>query len=87
MIPRVQERRGRPIRCPHRVGIRLCSVVKLLFIGDIVARPGRELVKRHLKALAATLSADVVIANGENAAAGAGITREHADEILKRAWM
>jgi hypothetical protein len=57
--------------------------VKLLFIGDIVARPGRELVKRHLKALAATLAADVVIANGENAAAGAGITRENADEILK----
>jgi 2',3'-cyclic-nucleotide 2'-phosphodiesterase len=57
--------------------------VKLLFIGDIVARPGRELVRRHLKALAAALAADVVIANGENAAAGAGITRENADEILK----
>ena len=57
--------------------------MKLLFIGDIVARPGRELIKRHLKALAATLGADLVVANGENAAAGAGITREHADEILK----
>jgi metallophosphoesterase (TIGR00282 family) len=57
--------------------------VKLLFIGDIVARPGRELIKRHLKALAAMLGADLVVANGENAAAGAGITREHAEEILK----
>lgn len=57
--------------------------MKLLFIGDIVARPGRELVKRHLKALASALGADLVIANGENAAAGAGITREHAEEILK----
>jgi metallophosphoesterase (TIGR00282 family) len=57
--------------------------VKLLFIGDIVARPGRDLVKRHLKALAWFHHADLVIANGENAAAGAGITREHAAEILK----
>jgi 2',3'-cyclic-nucleotide 2'-phosphodiesterase len=57
--------------------------VKLLFIGDIVARPGRELVKRHLKALASSLGADLIIANGENAAAGAGITRENAEEILK----
>jgi metallophosphoesterase (TIGR00282 family) len=57
--------------------------VKLFFIGDIVARPGRDLVKRHLKPLAAALGADLVIANGENAAAGAGITRENAEEIFK----
>jgi metallophosphoesterase (TIGR00282 family) len=57
--------------------------VKLLFIGDIVARPGRDLLKRHLKALAASLGVDLVIANGENAAAGAGITRENAEEIFK----
>ena len=57
--------------------------MNLLFIGDIVARPGRDLIKRHLKALKSSLGADVVIANGENAAAGAGITREHANEILR----
>jgi 2',3'-cyclic-nucleotide 2'-phosphodiesterase len=57
--------------------------VKLLFIGDIVARPGRDLLKRHLKALAASLGVDMVIANGENAAAGAGITRDNAEEIFK----
>ena len=57
--------------------------MKLLFIGDIVAKPGRELLKRHLKALAAFLEVDLVIANGENAAAGAGITRENAEEIFK----
>jgi metallophosphoesterase (TIGR00282 family) len=57
--------------------------VKLLFIGDIVAKPGRELLKRHLKAVAAFLEVDLVIANGENAAAGAGITRENAEEIFK----
>jgi metallophosphoesterase (TIGR00282 family) len=57
--------------------------VTLLFVGDIVARPGRELLKRHLKALASHHRADLVIANGENAASGAGITRENAEEILK----
>lgn len=57
--------------------------MKLLFIGDIVGRPGRELVKRYVKVLVRAWSLDVVIANGENVAAGAGITREHADELFK----
>lgn len=54
----------------------------LLFIGDIVGRPGRDLLRRHLKALAASLAVDLVIANGENAAGGAGITRDNANEIF-----
>ncbi|MSO35594.1 MAG: TIGR00282 family metallophosphoesterase [Acidobacteria bacterium] len=56
--------------------------MKLLFIGDIVGRPGRDLLRRHLKALAASLAVDLVIANGENAAGGAGITRDNANEIF-----
>jgi hypothetical protein len=56
--------------------------MNLLFIGDIVGRPGRDLVRRHARALAATCGAHLVIANGENAAGGAGITRENAHEIL-----
>jgi metallophosphoesterase (TIGR00282 family) len=56
--------------------------MRLLFIGDIVGRPGRDLVRRHMRALAASLGADLVIANGENAAGGAGITRENMMEIL-----
>ena len=56
--------------------------MKLLFIGDIVGRPGRDLVRRHLKALAAAYAVDLVIANGENAAGGAGITRDNTTEIL-----
>jgi metallophosphoesterase (TIGR00282 family) len=56
--------------------------MKLLFIGDIVGRPGRDLVRRNTRALAASLQADLVIANGENAAGGAGITRENMYEIL-----
>jgi metallophosphoesterase (TIGR00282 family) len=56
--------------------------MKLLFIGDIVGRPGRDLVRRHARALASWHRADLVIANGENAAGGAGITRDNANEIL-----
>jgi hypothetical protein len=54
----------------------------LLFLGDIVGRPGRDLVRRHLRALASHHQADLVIANGENAAGGVGITRENMLEIL-----
>jgi len=56
--------------------------MKLLFIGDIVGRPGRDLLRRHLKALAASLAVDLVIANGENAAGGNGITRDNAKDIF-----
>lgn len=57
--------------------------MKLLFIGDIVGRSGRDLIRRHVRALAAHYGAALVIANGENAAGGAGITRENTQEILK----
>lgn len=56
--------------------------MKLLFLGDIVGRPGRDLIRRHVRALASHQRADLVIANGENAAGGAGITRENMLEIL-----
>lgn len=55
--------------------------MKLLFLGDIVGRPGRDLVRRHVRALAARHQAALVIANGENAAGGAGITRDNMLEI------
>jgi calcineurin-like phosphoesterase len=48
--------------------------MKLLFIGDICGKPGRELIRRGLAGLVAHHAADFVIANVENAAAGFGIT-------------
>jgi metallophosphoesterase (TIGR00282 family) len=57
-------------------------VSRLLFIGDIVGRPGRELVRRGLPALVEYHRIDLVIANVENAAAGFGITREIGDQLL-----
>lgn len=56
--------------------------MKLLFIGDIVGRPGRELVKQGLTAIVRAHDIDLVIANGENAAAGFGITREIGDQLF-----
>lgn len=58
-------------------------MLKLLFIGDIVGRPGREIVAEKLQRLRADLALDFVVANGENAAAGAGITGAIARSLLE----
>ena len=57
-------------------------VLKLLFIGDIVGRPGRDILAEKLPRVRTEHSVDFVIANGENAAAGAGITGAIAKSIL-----
>jgi len=57
-------------------------LVKILFLGDIFGRPGREAVKRVLPDLFADLGLELVIANGENAAGGKGITAKEADELF-----
>jgi len=56
--------------------------MNILFIGDIVGRPGRDVVRRCLPVAVAAFDIDFVIANVENAAAGAGITRETGDALL-----
>src|ERR1700693_275602 len=56
--------------------------MRILFIGDIVGRPGRELVRQGLGAIVEHHVIDLVIANAENAAAGFGITREIGDQLL-----
>ncbi len=56
--------------------------MRFLFLGDIVGRPGREVLARELPALRRALALDFVVANVENAAAGFGITRKIAGEIL-----
>jgi metallophosphoesterase (TIGR00282 family) len=58
------------------------GVTRLLFIGDVVGRPGRELVRRGLAALVAHRRIDLVIANVENAAAGFGVTPDIAEDFL-----
>ncbi len=56
--------------------------MRILFIGDIIGRPGRELVRTGLAGLVDLHDVDIVIANAENAAAGFGITREIGDQLL-----
>ena len=56
--------------------------VKILFVGDIVGKPGRQALSRELHRLVDRHSIDVVIANGENAAGGFGLTVEVAKELF-----
>lgn len=49
-------------------------MITILVLGDIVGRPGRNLVVNRLREIRQAHEVDLVIANGENAAAGAGIT-------------
>ncbi len=56
--------------------------MRLLMIGDIVGRSGRRAVKDNLPGLINQFLIDAVIANGENAAGGNGITREIARELF-----
>ncbi|MBL7049020.1 MAG: TIGR00282 family metallophosphoesterase [Nitrospira sp.] len=56
--------------------------MKVLFIGDIVGKTGRRALKEGLPGLISKLKADFVIANGENAAGGFGITRTIAEELF-----
>jgi metallophosphoesterase (TIGR00282 family) len=56
--------------------------MRVLFIGDIFGRPGRTIVRDRLPELVRSRGIDLVIANGENAAGGFGITPAMADELF-----
>lgn len=57
------------------------AITAILFIGDVVGRAGRRVLRELLPELRET--ADFVVANGENAAGGIGITPKEADELLR----
>ena len=56
--------------------------MKIAFIGDIVGRPGRKIIKQNLQRLRDQYSIDFVIANGENASHGFGLTVKNANELF-----
>jgi metallophosphoesterase (TIGR00282 family) len=56
--------------------------MRILFIGDIIGKPGRDVAAAELPGLRAKLSLDFVIGNGENAAGGFGLTRATANELF-----
>lgn len=55
--------------------------MRLLLIGDVVGKPGRHAVARLLPSLREERGYDLVIANGENAAGGNGLTAQTAEEL------
>ncbi|MBI5142149.1 MAG: TIGR00282 family metallophosphoesterase [Nitrospirae bacterium] len=57
--------------------------MNILFIGDIIGSPGRKALKECLPALVEKYASDLIIANGENAAGGFGITQEVAGKLFK----
>jgi len=57
--------------------------MKILMIGDVMGKPGRQAVAALLPDLKKDLGVDFVIANGENAAAGRGITPKIAEEFFE----
>jgi metallophosphoesterase (TIGR00282 family) len=56
--------------------------MRVLFVGDIVGSPGREAVEELIPRIKKKEGADFVIANGENAAGGSGVTPRIAEELL-----
>jgi metallophosphoesterase (TIGR00282 family) len=56
--------------------------MRFLFVGDIMGRPGREAVAHHVPRLKGEKQIDCVIANGENAAHGKGLTPQTAQELF-----
>jgi 2',3'-cyclic-nucleotide 2'-phosphodiesterase len=65
-----------------RVWRSLGRVPAILFLGDVVSRAGRRVVREMVPALREELGADFVVVNGENAAGGLGITPKEADEMF-----
>ena len=56
--------------------------MRVLLLGDIYGRPGRKIVAEYLPQLREEYQPDLVIANGENAAGGFGLTKATAEELF-----
>jgi len=56
--------------------------MKIAFIGDIVGRPGRDMVKKHLQNIRDEYNIDFVVANYENASHGFGLTLKNCNELV-----
>ena len=57
--------------------------MRILFVGDIFARPGRTIVHERLPELQREYDVELTVANGENAAGGFGITPQIAEELFE----
>jgi metallophosphoesterase (TIGR00282 family) len=57
--------------------------MKILFIGDVVGKPGRQALATHLRKVQEAHGIDLTVANGENAAGGFGVTPETGADLLR----
>ena len=67
----------------HAAGDSVPGLTSILFIGDVVGRAGRRVLRALVSTLRQELGLDFVVANGENAAGGIGITPKEADELFR----
>ncbi|MBT5185206.1 MAG: TIGR00282 family metallophosphoesterase [Kordiimonadaceae bacterium] len=58
--------------------------MKIIYLGDILGRSGRKIVAEKLPEISEKLKPDAIIVNGENAAAGFGITGKISDELFEQ---
>ncbi|MEG1431678.1 MULTISPECIES: TIGR00282 family metallophosphoesterase [Eubacterium] len=56
--------------------------MKILMIGDVFSRPGRSVLKEHLREIITAHQVDFTVINGENASGGNGMTEKNAAELL-----
>ncbi len=56
--------------------------MKIIFLGDVVGRPGRRVVRDRLPQLRKQFAPDMIVANGENASGGLGLSSKSARELL-----
>lgn len=61
----------------------LMSIMRILFLGDVVGEPGRKAVMEQLPVLKTTHQLDFIVVNGENAAGGRGITPRISIDLLR----
>jgi len=59
------------------------SMIRILFLGDVVGEPGRHALAKRLRDLQDELQADFTIVNGENAAGGRGISSKQSIDLLR----
>jgi 2',3'-cyclic-nucleotide 2'-phosphodiesterase len=57
--------------------------MRILFVGDIVGKPGRDMVRKGVRGLIEEHGIDLVIANAENSANGFGVTKDIGDTLLE----
>ena len=57
--------------------------MRIIFIGDIVGRSGRDALKQYIPIIKEDFKPDVIIVNAENAAAGYGLNQKIAEEIFQ----